>query len=238
MVFNPNLHSTSPFFTLSPDLLASLYSDGQFLELNPAWESQLGLSPKDLAGASFLDQLHPEDRPKALLEIKRLSRGKQETVFFEARVEDARKEIHWIAWTFSADPQAEGWHLIGQPRTHLKRLERALEETREKFEKFSDSSSEGLAIHEKRRRGHPRGQPSPGPDVRLRKVLRNDRQERPGAFRRAEPGNHPPPNPVAAPRSLTRSPLCARMEALFPAGFKAGKFSIKGGPCGYPPSWT
>ncbi|HVM33577.1 MAG TPA: PAS domain S-box protein [bacterium] len=151
MALNPNLLSTSPFFTFSPDLLADLDGNGLFLSANPAWEKQLGFPPQDLLGRPFLDQLHVEDRPKALLEIKRLSRGKQPTVLFETRVQDAQKETHWIAWTFSAnpDPGAEGWFLIGQEKTQVKRLEKALEETQEKFQKLSDSSEEGVAIHEK-----------------------------------------------------------------------------------------
>src|ERR1700722_3130840 len=149
MALNPNLHSTSPFFALSPELLASLNAEGDLLEVNPAWESSLGFTEEELVGSPFLNRLHPEDRPKAVLEIKRLSRGKQEKVFFESRCEDKAGALHVIAWTFSVNPERDQWVLMGRDVTEWRQAERALAESREKFQKFTDSSTEGVAIHDK-----------------------------------------------------------------------------------------
>jgi PAS domain S-box-containing protein len=149
MVFNPNLHSTSPFFALSPELMASLNLEGQFLEVNPAWEASLGFATEDLVGTPFLDRIEPEDRPKAVLEIKRLSRGKHERVSFQTRCADKSKAIRTFAWIFTANPEQDQWLLMGRDVTDWRQAERALAESQEKFQKFSDSSTEGVAFHEK-----------------------------------------------------------------------------------------
>ena len=149
MPLNPNLHSTSPFFALSPELLAFLTPEGQILEVNPAWETSLGFSAEELMGTVFFDLLHPEDRPKAVVERSRLSRGKQEKVSFESRCSDKAGAAHTIAWTLLASPEQDHWILMGRDVTDWRQAERALAESREKFQKFSDSSTEGVAFHER-----------------------------------------------------------------------------------------
>jgi two-component system sporulation sensor kinase A len=148
MPLNPNLHSTSPFFILSPELMASLTPEGQILEVNPAWETSLGFPAGKLIGTSFFDLLHPEDRPKAMVERTRLSRGKQEKVSFESRCADKAGVTHRIVWTLLAVPAQDHWILMGRDVTDLRQTERALAESREKFQKFSDSSTEGVALHD------------------------------------------------------------------------------------------
>ncbi|HET9870283.1 MAG TPA: PAS domain-containing protein, partial [bacterium] len=110
MAFNPNLPSTSPYFSFSPELMASLDPEGRFLEANPAWEGLSGLAPAELVGTPFLERLHPADRPLALREIERLSRGKQETVRFETRVPDREGRLRHLAWTWTADPRQDRWY--------------------------------------------------------------------------------------------------------------------------------
>ncbi|MGH7739717.1 MAG: PAS domain S-box protein, partial [bacterium] len=148
MALNPNLHSTRSFFAFSPDLMACLNPEGLFQEVNPAWEKSLDFPAEALIGGSFLDLIFSEDRPKAVLEIQRLSRGRQETVSFETRIQDPQKKFHDIAWTCQTDPASESWFLIGRDMTDFRSLERAFSESLERFEKFSDSSTEGLAIHD------------------------------------------------------------------------------------------
>ncbi len=149
MPLNPNLHSTRSFFALSPELMASLSPGGQILEANSAWETSLGFPVEALTGTAFFDLLHPEDRPKAVVELNRLSRGKQEKVFFESRCMDKSGAAHTIAWTLLAVPAGENWLLMGRDVTDWRQAERALAESREKFQKFSDSSTEGVAFHER-----------------------------------------------------------------------------------------
>lgn len=50
------------FFRLSQDLLSISTTDGVCLRANPAWERVLGYPLEQIAGRSFLDLVHPDDR--------------------------------------------------------------------------------------------------------------------------------------------------------------------------------
>lgn len=58
-VFEP---SVNEFFAICPDLFCILSKEGNFVTLNPAWESVLGYSLNDLAGKNFIETLHPDDQ--------------------------------------------------------------------------------------------------------------------------------------------------------------------------------
>lgn len=58
-VFEP---SVNEFFAICPDLFCIVSKEGNFVTLNPAWESVLGYSLNDLAGKNFIETLHPDDQ--------------------------------------------------------------------------------------------------------------------------------------------------------------------------------
>src|SRR5262245_28046127 len=66
-------------------LLCSIGRDYRFKQHNPAWESLLGLTTQEVRAKSFLDCLHPDNRPRALEEFHRLG-AHGEAVSFDARV--------------------------------------------------------------------------------------------------------------------------------------------------------
>jgi PAS domain S-box-containing protein len=93
-------------FNLSIALLCVAGLDGYFKRVNPAFEATLGHSQDELLATPFVDFVHPEDREKTLLEIRKLVAGTP-TVYFENRYRCRNGSYRWLAWT--ATPQeAEG----------------------------------------------------------------------------------------------------------------------------------
>src|SRR5262245_14022674 len=53
----------------SPDLLVVLDADGIIVAANPAWEASLGRAPAVVAGRTFIELLHSEDRTRANVDL-------------------------------------------------------------------------------------------------------------------------------------------------------------------------
>ncbi len=138
------LHS---FFELSSELMAVLSEDGCFEDANPAWQKNLGWNSRDLKGLPFFDLLHPEDLSKTQLEIQKLHQGIPKSDF-ASRCRAKNQEHRWIRWTCYFMKEEKQFYLTGQDITGLKDAEKALEENKAKFQRLSESSTEGIAIHE------------------------------------------------------------------------------------------
>jgi two-component system sporulation sensor kinase A len=149
MSFNPSLPSTNQFFLMSPDLAALVHFEGHFLQLNPAWEKQLGFSVEELVGQPFLNLVPISDRPRAVNEIEKLSKPEGKIISFETACEAKNHSLRWISWTWTINIEEQRFYLSGRDLTDLRKVEKDLNESREKFLRLSDLSAEGIAIHEK-----------------------------------------------------------------------------------------
>jgi PAS domain S-box-containing protein len=94
-------------------LLCAIGRDYRFKQLNPAWESLLGVSTQDVRAKSFLDWLHPDDRPGALEEFRRLG-GDGEAVSFDARVSSRESRYRRFAWSAFDLHDSQGFYAIGR----------------------------------------------------------------------------------------------------------------------------
>ncbi len=63
------------FFNITPSLLCIMNFDGSYRKINPAWNKYMGYSHTDLAGQSFYDFFHPEDRTTVVSAIRELQHG-------------------------------------------------------------------------------------------------------------------------------------------------------------------
>lgn len=69
------------FFRLSLDMMCIAGFNGYLLRLNPAWETTLGWSPKELLSCPYLDFVHPEDRDATREGAIRLTQGETTSSF-------------------------------------------------------------------------------------------------------------------------------------------------------------
>jgi PAS domain S-box-containing protein len=83
------------WWRLSEDLLCVVDSQGQFSQVNDAWEQILGWVPSELEGTQVAMLLHPDDLPR-LLAAQRSARllGRFEDV--EARCRAADGSYRWV----------------------------------------------------------------------------------------------------------------------------------------------
>lgn len=110
------------FFNESPDLLCIAGFDGIFKRLNPAWEPALGWTREELQARSFLDFVHPDDRPATLVEIDTLAAGNR-TISFENRYLCKDGSWKWLQWTASPLHGRREIYAIARDVTRQKQLE-------------------------------------------------------------------------------------------------------------------
>ena len=136
------------FLKLSSEWMAILTEGGRFLELNPVWAKNLGLGPAELLSIPFFDLIHPEDLSKTQIEIQSTF-VKAQPVVFENRLRRKDQTALWLRWTCLFSREEGNFYLSGQDITELKETEKALEENRARFRRLAESTTEGIAIHDK-----------------------------------------------------------------------------------------
>ncbi|HSK50874.1 MAG TPA: sensor domain-containing diguanylate cyclase [Solirubrobacterales bacterium] len=92
------------FFDLSQDMLCTSNTDGYFVELNSAWQRNLGFTPEELRSRPFIERVHPDDRERTETEAADLFSGAGR-VGFENRYLAKDGSVHWLHWsaTLAAD---------------------------------------------------------------------------------------------------------------------------------------
>jgi diguanylate cyclase len=113
-------------FNLSRDMICIAGFDGEFKEVNPAFEETLGFRREELVGRPFLEFVHPEDRERTEREAAAISDGNA-GVQFQNRYYNKAGEVHWIEWN-SVPLQDEGLiYAVARDVTDRKELEEELE---------------------------------------------------------------------------------------------------------------
>jgi diguanylate cyclase (GGDEF)-like protein/PAS domain S-box-containing protein len=110
------------FFDLSHDMLCTADTDGYFIELNSAWEENLGYSNAELRAAPFLELVHPQDRERTEAEAAGLFEGAH-TVGFENRYLAKDGSWRWLRWSSTFAPDESLIYARATDVTPLKRVE-------------------------------------------------------------------------------------------------------------------
>jgi diguanylate cyclase (GGDEF)-like protein/PAS domain S-box-containing protein len=90
------------FFDLSQDMLCTSNTDGYFVELNAAWERNLGYTADELRAVPFIEWVHPGDRERTESEAADLFSGVGQ-VGFENRYIARDGGVRWLQWSATLD---------------------------------------------------------------------------------------------------------------------------------------
>lgn len=131
------------FFNLSLDLLCTIGADGQFQQLNPAWETTLGWTRDELMARPFGDLIHPDERDATLAEVSAIAGGTIRPAF-ENRFRHRDGAHRWVSWTASLIPGEQLVYAVGRDVTGRKNAEVALRRSQERFELAVLGSGDGL----------------------------------------------------------------------------------------------
>ncbi len=110
------------FFELSQDMLSTLDTSGRCIEASPSWQTTMGYTPEDLRGLRLIDLAHPEDRPKALAEGRRVFEGGI-SVGLEIRVRAKDGGWRWLRCSSSLSADEQLIYARATDVTDLKRIE-------------------------------------------------------------------------------------------------------------------
>jgi PAS domain S-box-containing protein len=119
------------FFNMSPDLFCIISNEGRFIALNPAWESTLGYSTKDLTGKRFIEIVHPDDVEITLKQVELQLQG-NETINFINRYrcsDNSYKILEWKGHTGSDG----NIYAVARDVSDSKSSEEALRKSEQKF---------------------------------------------------------------------------------------------------------
>jgi PAS domain S-box-containing protein len=138
------------FFSLALDLLCIADAKGQFVRVNPAWQSVLGWSAEELVAVPYDTFVHPDDRAATVAETRKLASGGS-TVNFENRYRHRDGSYRWLNWTAVAHRERGLIYAAARDVTAEKQMARerdrhveALDALNRELEAFSYSVSHDL----------------------------------------------------------------------------------------------
>src|SRR5215472_15383997 len=121
----PTDYDLPEFLDLSLNLLCIAGVDGYFKYVNPAWETTLGYSQRELLSRPYLDFVHPNDREATIAEASQIVAGRS-TISFENRYLCKDGSFKWLLWWAVAHPERGLIYAAGIDCTDRKREEARL----------------------------------------------------------------------------------------------------------------
>jgi PAS domain S-box-containing protein len=106
--------SAGRLFALTHDLMGALDLEGRLVWTNPAWEHLLGRPTAELAGASYLELLHPDDRQRALAVQADLAGGRTTRPQLEVRVLTSSGQERWVLFNAVYAPEERLLYISGK----------------------------------------------------------------------------------------------------------------------------
>ena len=128
------------FFDLSQDMLCTLDSEGRIVELNGAWERNLGYSSEELQGTLLVDLAHPEDRERAIAEAIKVFKGIPSSGL-ENRVFAKDGSVHWLRSTAAVAVEDGMLYARATDVTELKQVAAEREELLGRVEELARSDA-------------------------------------------------------------------------------------------------
>jgi len=133
------------FFGASIDLFCIADTSGNFIRLNPEWESTLGYSLKELEGHRFLDFVHPDDVGPTIEATQTLS-AQTQVLNFVNRYRCKDGSYRWIEWR--SLPSGTLIYAAARDITERKRVEETLRANEEKYRQLFEAESDAIFLIE------------------------------------------------------------------------------------------
>ncbi len=128
-------------------------SSGRLLYVSPAYKQVFGRPVEELLENpdSFLERVHPEDRPR-VREVRQRLAEQGTDISMEYRIIDAEGQVRWI-WARTYPVTAANGDIIryagiAADITRLKRTEESLRESEQRYRNLFTTMLEGFALHE------------------------------------------------------------------------------------------
>ncbi len=110
------------FFSLSPDILCTINTDGTFRQVNRACERILGFPSSALHQRNFQDMVYPDDLQGLLDDVRDLKSSNNSRITRELRNLTADGDIRWIEWSFVAAQKNTVFYGYGRDVTERRQL--------------------------------------------------------------------------------------------------------------------
>lgn len=128
---------------LTPDLLATLSPGGDVVAANPAWTLAFG-------GRSWLDQVHPDDRPAADGGLRKAVLGQATTV--ELRVRGKGERVRHVEFHLVGDPTERAIHAHGRDVTRRQEAGVGMRAMEARLEALAQTPRDGIVSADHRGR--------------------------------------------------------------------------------------
>jgi PAS domain S-box-containing protein len=143
------------FFDLSIDLFAIASGDGYFKRLTPAITDMLGYAPEEALRISYMDMMHPDDRPRALAEIERQMTLGERVENFEARFRHKDGSYRVLSWRSA--PQGDLMYATARDVTDAAAAAQEVREAKEQLEaRVAQRTAELAQVNENLRKSERR----------------------------------------------------------------------------------
>jgi PAS domain S-box-containing protein len=133
------------FFSLSPDLLGMIGTDGFAKKINPGFNKVLGFHEQEFLSTPFTQFVLPLDRDFVATNLQLIAAGNAINSF-EARFIARDSEAKWITWSGSFLAEEELLFLVGKDITEKKELELSIKESEERFRVIFEQAAVGVAM--------------------------------------------------------------------------------------------
>jgi PAS domain S-box-containing protein len=113
---------TRRIYEMSVDMIGSVgFSNGMFIDLNPAWERVLGWTLDELKAKPFIEFVHPDDRQRTLDEYAAEMAAGKLTMSFENRYMCKDGSYRWISWNAVPSPSEGYTYFVSRDVTEERR---------------------------------------------------------------------------------------------------------------------
>lgn len=132
-------------FFLTSNLICVAGDDGHFRDVNPAWESCLGWSRRELLTQPSINFVHPADR-LAVLRVQRALRQGEEVRGFVNRCLHKNGTYRYINWDALSVAEAGLFYAIGRDITEQRQAEAVQRATEEQMRLFVEHTPAAVAM--------------------------------------------------------------------------------------------